>query len=136
LADDDGDIRDLVHFKLSQAGYAVKAVCDGPAAWAAFQSDPPHLVLLDVQMPGMSGIDVLRRIREGGATAVPVVLLSARSRDSDVDAGLAAGATQYLVKPFSPRALLAQIKDLVPPDEPLGEGSPSSSVTPASVAAL
>ncbi|HEV7148366.1 MAG TPA: response regulator transcription factor [Pedococcus sp.] len=120
LADDDADIRDLVRFKLSQAGYAVQAVCDGPAAWASFQDDPPHLVLLDVQMPGMSGIDVLRRIREGGATEVPVVLLSARSRDSDVDAGLAAGATEYLVKPFSPRALLAQIKGLAP----LGDPSP------------
>lgn len=118
LADDDADIRDLVRFKLSQAGYAVSAVCDGPSAWASFQSDPPQLVLLDVQMPGMSGIDVLRRIRETGATEVPVVLLSARSRDSDVDAGLAAGATEYLVKPFSPRALLAQIKGLAPLEDP------------------
>jgi DNA-binding response OmpR family regulator len=125
-----------VHFKLSQAGYAVKAVCDGPAAWAAFQSDPPHLVLLDVQMPGMSGIDVLRRIREAGSTEVPVVLLSARSRDSDVDAGLAAGATEYLVKPFSPRALLAQIKGLAPLAEPICEDSPSSSVAPAPVPGL
>ena len=113
VADDDADIRDLVHFKLSDAGYVVHAFGDGAEAWASFQADPPDLVVLDVQMPGMSGIEVLRRIRDV-SDAVPVVLLSARSRDSDVDAGLAAGATDYLVKPFSPRALLHRVQDLVP----------------------
>ena len=113
LADDDGDIRDLVSFKLTGAGYSVDAVNDGSAAWAAVQADPPDLVVLDVQMPGMSGVEVLRRIREVNAQ-VPVVLLSARSRDSDVEAGLAAGATDYLVKPFSPRELLRRVQDLAP----------------------
>lgn len=116
LADDDADIRELVHFKLTGAGYAVHAVGDGAAAWEAFQTDPPNLVVLDVQMPGLSGMDVLRRIREHAdahTNAVPVVLLSARSRDSDVDAGLAAGATDYLVKPFSPRALLGRVQGLL-----------------------
>ena len=113
LADDDADIRDLVHFKLTGAGFAVHAVNDGTAAWTAMQTEQPDLVVLDVQMPGLSGVEVLRRIRDTN-NPVPVVLLSARSRDSDVDAGMAAGATDYLIKPFSPRELLRRIQALAP----------------------
>ena len=109
VADDDEDIRDLVEFKLTQAGYDVHAVPDGMAAWAAFEAGPPDLVVLDVMMPGLSGIDVLRRIRESGHASVPVLLLSARSRDSDVDTGFAVGANDYVIKPFSPRELVHRV---------------------------
>jgi DNA-binding response OmpR family regulator len=113
VADDDADIRDLVEFKLAQAGYAVQAVPDGLAAWEAFESDPPHLAVLDVMMPGLSGFDVLRKIRESDHPRVPVLMLSAKSRDSDVDTGFAIGADDYVIKPFSPRELLHRVNTML-----------------------
>jgi DNA-binding response OmpR family regulator len=113
VADDDADIRDLVEFKLTQAGYAVQAVPDGLRAWEAFQAQAPALVILDVMMPGLSGIDVLRKIRESGNATVPVLLLSAKSRDSDVDTGFAVGADDYVIKPFSPRELLHRVNGIL-----------------------
>jgi DNA-binding response OmpR family regulator len=113
VADDDADIRDLVEFKLSQAGYAVQAVPDGLAAWEVFEAEAPALDLLDVMMPGMSGFDVLRRIRESETPRVPVIMLSAKSRDSDVDTGFAIGADDYIIKPFSPRELLHRVNSML-----------------------
>jgi DNA-binding response OmpR family regulator len=113
VADDDADIRDLVEFKLTQAGYAVEAVPDGLSAWASFEQDPPQLVVLDVMMPGLSGIDVLRRIRDSDNSSVPVLLHSAKSRDSDVDTGFAVGADDYVIKPFSPRELLHRVNGML-----------------------
>ena len=113
VADDDADIRDLVEFKLTQAGYAVEAVADGIGAWEAFAANPPQLAVLDVMMPGLSGIDVLRKIRESEHAAVPVLLLSAKSRDSDVDTGFAVGADDYVIKPFSPRELLHRVNGML-----------------------
>lgn len=115
VADDDTDIRDLVEFKLTQAGYAVHAVADGLAAWEAFHEQTPELVILDVMMPGLSGIDVLRKIREaeGDTSKVPVLLLSAKSRDGDVDTGFAVGADDYVIKPFSPRELLHRVNGIL-----------------------
>jgi two-component system OmpR family response regulator len=113
VADDDPDIRDLVEFKLSQAGYAVEAVADGLAAWQSFQANRPQLVILDVMMPGLSGFDVLRKIRDSEWSTVPVLLLSAKSRDSDVDTGFAVGATDYVIKPFSPRELLHRVNGIL-----------------------
>ena len=110
VADDDPDIRDLVTFKLGQAGYTVQAVDNGTSALAAIEEDPPDLAVLDVMMPGLSGIDVLRKIRDAGRTRdVRVILLTARSRDADVDTGFATGADDYIIKPFSPRELLHRV---------------------------
>jgi two-component system OmpR family response regulator len=110
VADDDLDIRDLVTFKLRQAGYTVQAVDNGTSALAAIEEDPPDLAVLDVMMPGLSGIDVLRKIRDAGRTRdVRVILLTARSRDADVDTGFATGADDYIIKPFSPRELLHRV---------------------------
>jgi DNA-binding response OmpR family regulator len=113
VADDDADIRELVEFKLSQNGYDVEAVSDGLAAWESFQADRPSLVILDVMMPGLSGIDVLRKIRESEDAGVPVLLLSAKSRDSDVDTGFAVGADDYVIKPFSPRELVHRVNGML-----------------------
>ncbi len=110
VADDDQDILDLVVFKLSQAGFETVAVSDGMAALAAIQANPPRLAILDVMMPGLSGIDVLRKVRANEATKdLDVILLTARARDSDVDAGFATGASDYVIKPFSPRELLHRV---------------------------
>ena len=114
VADDDRDILDLVVFKLSQAGYDVVGVSDGVAALAAIEAEPPRLAILDVMMPGLSGLDVLRKVRANEAIkGLDIILLTARARDSDVDAGFATGATDYVIKPFSPRELLHRVNALL-----------------------
>ena len=114
VADDDRDILDLVVFKLTQAGYEVVAVADGVAALAAIEANPPRLAILDIMMPGLSGLDVLRKVRASEATKdLDVILFTARSRDSDVDAGFATGASDYVIKPFSPRELLHRVDALL-----------------------
>jgi DNA-binding response OmpR family regulator len=110
IADDDKDILDLVVFKLTQAGFETVAVSDGVAALAAIEADLPRLAILDVMMPGLSGIEVLRKIRANEATRdLDVILLTARARDTDVDIGFATGASDYVIKPFSPRELLHRV---------------------------
>ena len=114
VADDDRDILDLVVFKLSQAGYDVVGVSDGVAALAAIEAEPPRLAILDVMMPGLSGLDVLRKVRANEAIkGLDIILLTARARDSDVDAGFVTGATDYMIKPFSPRDLLHRVNALL-----------------------
>src|SRR5689334_4952148 len=111
VADDDMDIRDLVAFKLEQAGYEVVAVDNGLAALTAATEHPPDLVVLDVMMPGMSGIDVCRQLRqEQGTKALPIILLTARAQEGDVEVGFGAGADDYIVKPFSPRELVTRVE--------------------------
>jgi two-component system, OmpR family, response regulator MtrA len=111
VADDDPDVRDLVQFKLEQAGIDVVGVGDGPAALEACEQRVPDLVLLDVMMPGMSGLDVCRSLRQmTELTAVPVILLTARAQESDIAQGFEAGADDYVVKPFSPRELNSRVQ--------------------------
>jgi DNA-binding response OmpR family regulator len=110
VADDDVDILDLVVFKLTQAGFETVPVTDGVSALAAIEADPPRLAILDVMMPGLSGIDVLRKIRSSQTISdLDVILLTARARDTDVDTGFASGASDYVIKPFSPRELLHRV---------------------------
>jgi DNA-binding response OmpR family regulator len=111
IADDDVDIRELVAFKLAQKGYRVISTADGPAALAAVEAEPPELAVLDVTMPGMSGLDVCRALRANPATAgIAVILLTARAQEADVQAGFGSGADDYVLKPFSPRELLSRIE--------------------------
>ena len=117
VADDDQDILDLVVFKLTQAGYEPVAVSDGLAALAAIEADRPRLAILDVMMPGMSGIDGLRKVRENEATKdLDVILLTAKARDADVDSGFATGASDYVIKPFSPRELMHRVNAVLARD--------------------
>jgi len=111
VADDDMDIRDLVAFKLEQAGFDVTAVDNGLAALTAARREPPDLVVLDVMMPGMSGIDVCRELRGDPTTSsLPIILLTARAQEGDVEVGFGAGADDYIVKPFSPRELVNRVE--------------------------
>lgn len=110
LAEDDADIRFLVTFKLTQVGYQVRAFGDGLSALAGARECPPDLALLDAMMPGLSGLEVCREFRKDPATArIPVIILTALAQDSDITAGLAAGALDYIVKPFSPRDLAMRV---------------------------
>jgi DNA-binding response OmpR family regulator len=111
LAEDDADIRQLVTFKLQQAGHEVRAFGNGAAALADARDHPPDLAVLDVLMPGLTGLEVCRQLRGSPATAeVPIIMLTARAQQADVTAGLEAGANDYIVKPFSPRELASRIQ--------------------------
>jgi two-component system, OmpR family, response regulator MtrA len=110
VADDDADIRDLVVFKLQHSGHDIVAVGDGAAAVAACQLEIPDLVILDVMMPGMSGLEACRAMRADPALAgVPVILLTARAQEADIENGFSVGADDYVVKPFSPRELASRV---------------------------
>ena len=114
LVEDDPDIRHLVSYKLTRGGFDVIDVADGIAALKAARLHPPDLVLLDVRMPKMSGLEVCRELRAGPLTAtVPIIMLTARSRPQDLEQGYAAGATDYIIKPFSPRDLLERVEAAV-----------------------
>ncbi|MEV8507070.1 response regulator [Actinoplanes sp. NPDC051475] len=111
LVEDDPDIRHLVAYKLGKGGMDVIGVADGVAALREARTHPPDLVLLDVRMPHMSGIEVCRELRAGPLSPdVPIIMLTARSRPQDLEQGFAAGATDYIVKPFSPRELLERVE--------------------------
>lgn len=117
VVDDDSHIRDVVCFALRRAGFDVAEAGDGQAAVYAFQRDKPDLVILDVLMPGMDGLDVCRVIRgeanhgnEGGGRNVPILFLSSKDAELDRVVGLEVGGDDYIVKPFSPRELTARVK--------------------------
>jgi two-component system, OmpR family, response regulator MtrA len=114
VADDDVDVRMLVTLKLEQSGHDVVGVENGAAAVHAVRETRPDLVLLDLMMPGMSGLEACEAIRADPETAgTSIILLTARAQDTDVDAGLARGADAYVTKPFSPRELASQVDSLL-----------------------
>ena len=114
VADDDPDIRDLVTFKLEQIGAETIAVEDGETALAMIIQRRPALAILDIAMPGLSGIDVCRMIRADPEIAhTPVLMLTARVQEQDVERGFAVGADDYVTKPFSPRELMSRIQTLL-----------------------
>lgn len=108
IVDDDPKIRDLLRLYVERERHRVIEAEDGAGALAAVERERPDLVLLDVMLPGLDGIEVLRRIRDLGTT--PVMLLTARSGDGDKVIGLDGGADDYVVKPFSPRELMARVR--------------------------
>ncbi len=110
-ADDDRDLRELIGFTLSQAGYLVLKAGDGPSALKMFEAESPDLVVLDINMPGLSGFQVCEAVRK--RSRVPVIMLTVRGEEEDLVRALELGADDYLTKPFSPRTLLARIKALL-----------------------
>ena len=113
VADDDADIVDLLRMNLVAGGYEVETAHDGEQAWEQALASPPDLVVLDVMMPKMDGLEVLAKLRaEPRTREVPVVMLTARTSDADVWHGWEAGADYYLTKPFDLRELLRFISYL------------------------
>lgn len=114
LADDEPHLRTLVTATLDGDRYRVVEAVDGPTAVALARRERPDLVLLDWMMPDMTGIDVAHALRALPETAtVPIIFLTAKGRDADRAAGLAAGACAYLVKPFSPLELLTRVDEVL-----------------------
>lgn len=113
VVDDEIYILHILEFSLSMEGYEVVTASDGNEAVKKLKECNPDMVVLDVMMPGLDGFAVCREIRANEASrAIPVILLSAKGRSVDREAGLAAGADDYIVKPFSPRHLLERIREL------------------------
>jgi two-component system phosphate regulon response regulator PhoB len=110
LADDEPKLRSLVKATLEAPHYRIVEASDGTAAWDLVQAEAPDVVILDWMMPGLSGIDVARRIRQHPSTAVvPIIMLTARSQAKDREAGESIGINAYLVKPFSPLQLMREV---------------------------
>lgn len=108
VVDDNADIRNVVVATFENEGWSAVGVSDGPTALKKLEDLRPDLVVLDILMPGMSGIDVCREIRQ--RSSVPIVFLSARDEDVDRIVGLEIGADDYVTKPFNPRELVARAK--------------------------
>jgi two-component system response regulator PrrA len=133
VVDDDEDIRVSLDRGLRLSGFAVRTAADGDAALAAVAADPPDCVVLDVGLPGRDGIAVVETLRADGV-GVPVLVLSARSSVDDRVLGLAAGADDYLVKPFALAELVARLRALLrraPAPAPSGLTAAPLTVDPA-----
>ena len=117
VVEDDRDIQDLVVALLTREGHEVRAEDEGWAGLAAALSRAPDLVILDWMMPGMSGIEVCRAIRADPRTAhIPVLMLTSKAHEGDIDQAFTAGADDYMVKPFRGRELVSRVKALAAPD--------------------
>ena len=111
VVDDETDILELVEYNLTRAGYRAACVTTGESALARARSHAPDLIVLDLMLPGVDGLEVCRQLKaEPAMRAIPVVMLTARGEEADVVAGLELGADDYVVKPFSPRVLVARIR--------------------------
>ena len=112
IADDESSIRLLVHATIESDDYTVVEASDGAQAWMLAKQLKPSLVLLDVQMPGQSGLEVLRSIKaDPDLKATRVILLTSKAQERDIEVGLIAGADFYLTKPFSPLDLLTRVEE-------------------------
>jgi two-component system response regulator ResD len=111
VVDDEPTVREVVQHYLEREGYRVQAVEDGPAALAAFSADVPDLLVLDLMLPGVDGLEVCRQVRAKDST--PIIMLTAKGHESDRIVGLELGADDYVVKPFSPRELVARVRSVL-----------------------
>lgn len=111
VADDEEDLRELVSYRLSRSGYEVVEAVDGQEALELATERTPDLMVLDVMMPRLDGYELTRRVREQDSLrSVPVILLTARSQETDVSRGFDVGADDYLKKPFNPDELVARVR--------------------------
>ena len=114
IVEDEADIRELICFNLEMSGYEVVKAGDGEAGLSLVRRNRPDLILLDLMLPGMDGLQVCRRLKSGGDTrGIPVMMLTAKGEEDDQVAGFECGADDYVTKPFSPRVLVARVRALL-----------------------
>ncbi|MBD2872664.1 response regulator transcription factor [Paenibacillus arenilitoris] len=111
IVDDEKEIADLIEIYLKNEGFATEKAHDGEEALSAYEKDPHDLVVLDIMMPKMDGLEVCRRLRRD--QSVPILMLSAKAEDMDKIMGLMTGADDYMIKPFNPLELVARVRSLL-----------------------
>lgn len=113
IVEDDPSIAEILEYNLNHEGYETRKAGDGLQALEEARREPPDLVLLDLMLPGMNGLDLCRHLKADPATAAaPVIMLTVRSSEQDVVTGLDSGAEDYITKPFRPRELLARVRSV------------------------
>lgn len=113
VVDDNPLMLKLVEHKLTLRGFRVRCAEDGDAALEIVEQEPPDLIVLDAMMPGLSGFEVLQRLKQGPHAGIPIMMLTARKQERDIVAALSGGAADYLVKPFLPEELVQRIRNLL-----------------------
>jgi two-component system alkaline phosphatase synthesis response regulator PhoP len=114
LVDDEPHVLEVLRVTLEDLGFRLLEAQDGPGALALAEKEHPDLIVLDVMLPSMNGLDVCRALKQSSGTGnTPVILLTARSGEEDAKAGMDAGADRYLTKPFSPLTLLTEVVKLL-----------------------
>ena len=114
VVEDEEDIMEVIRFNLEKEGYEVNQALSGEKALQVIENNLPSLVLLDLMLPGINGLDLCRIFKQNDRTkAIPVIMLTAKSEDADIVAGLEMGAEDYITKPFSPRVLVARVRTIL-----------------------
>ena len=114
IVDDEPDITELVSYNLKKAGYAVASASDGEEALARVREDRFDLIVLDLMLPGIHGMELCRILRNNEKTAqIPIIMLTAKGEETDKIRGLETGADDYMTKPFSPKELIARVKAIL-----------------------
>src|SRR5687768_6579224 len=114
IVEDDGDIASLLSHYVGKAGFQAETVSDGGRALTLARANPPDLVILDLMLPGLTGLEVCKTLRADQLTAgLPIIMLTARGEESERILGLDMGADDYVVKPFSPQELMARVRALL-----------------------
>jgi two-component system, OmpR family, alkaline phosphatase synthesis response regulator PhoP len=128
VVEDDADIRELIRYNLAEEGFAVDEAADGAQALDRVRRRVPDLMVLDLMLPGMPGLEICRQMRAGRDTAqLPILIVTAKGTEVDKVLGLEMGADDYVVKPFSPRELVARVKALLRRAMALGDPEPGGS---------
>ena len=111
VVEDEEDIQELIRYNLSKAAYKVSCVGSGEEALKSARSNPPDLIILDLMLPGVDGLEVCRRIKQESATSlVPIIMVTAKGEETDIIVGLELGADDYITKPFSLNIFLSRVK--------------------------
>ncbi len=114
VVEDDEDILELIRYNLNKEGYSVFSVTTGEEALSLERKEKPDMVILDLMLPGIDGLEVCRRLRSGpDKVRVPIIMVTAKGEESDIVTGLELGADDYVVKPFSPKVLIARIRNVL-----------------------
>jgi two-component system, OmpR family, alkaline phosphatase synthesis response regulator PhoP len=130
IIEDEQDIVELLTYNLEQEGYTIFFSTSGEEALAVVQQKNPDLILLDLMLPGVDGLDVCRHLKRNETTRnIPIIMLTAKSEDSDVITGLEMGADDYIPKPFSPKVLIARIRSVLRRNVPAAAGSAEQIIT-------
>jgi CheY-like chemotaxis protein len=114
IAEDEPDIRDLITFTLRFAGFEVTAGSNGEEGYELAKREKPDIIMMDVRMPKMTGYEACRKIKADPEIAdIPFVFLSAKGQESEIETGIAAGAVEYMLKPFAPDQLVTRLKEIL-----------------------